>query len=122
MYGKDVAPGEQGQKSQVAPAGLLLECVHHSSSQRAGAVQCPRFATPEGAEQVGMTAVSKGRPSHMREQLADQEVADAHAMRRGETANVAGEAFRLRSTDSERLEGVQPGSEERRVGKEGRSR
>src|SRR5262249_24991769 len=104
MYGKDVTPRQQGQEPQVVPASLLLECVHHSSSQRAGAVRCPRFATPEGAEQVGMTAVSKVRPSHRGEQLGDHEVADAHAMRRGERANVAGEAFRLRSTDSERLE------------------
>jgi hypothetical protein len=62
------------------------------------------FATPEGTEQVGITAVSKVRPSHMRKQLADHKVADAHAMRRGETANVAGEAFRLRSSDSDGLD------------------
>src|SRR2546425_11708302 len=33
VYGKDLGPGQQRQESQVAPASLLLESVHHSSSQ-----------------------------------------------------------------------------------------
>ena len=33
MYGNDLAPYQQRQESQVAPAGLLLEGVHHSSSE-----------------------------------------------------------------------------------------
>ena len=36
-----------------------------------------------------MTAVGAVRGSDMRKQLADDEVANAHAMRRGETADVA---------------------------------
>ena len=36
-----------------------------------------------------MIALAQVRASGMRKQLADDEVADAHAMRRGETANVA---------------------------------
>jgi hypothetical protein len=51
-----------------------------------------------------MTAVGQVRASDVRKQLVDHEVADAHAMRRGETADVAGEAFGLRSTDSDGLE------------------
>jgi hypothetical protein len=51
-----------------------------------------------------MTAVGQVRASNMRQQLADHQVADAHAMCRGEAADVAGEAFRLRGTNSDRLE------------------
>ena len=51
-----------------------------------------------------MTAAGAVLGPDMRKQLADHEVADAHAMRRGETANLAGEAFGLRSTDSDGLE------------------
>jgi len=51
-----------------------------------------------------MTAVGAVRGSDTRKQLADHEVADAHAMRRRETADVAGEAFCLRSSDSDGLE------------------
>ena len=48
-----------------------------------------------------MSAVGQVRPCHMRKQLADHEVPDAHAMRRGEARDVTGEAFRLRSTDAD---------------------
>ncbi len=51
-----------------------------------------------------MSAVGQVRPCHMRKQLADHEVPDAHAMRRGEARDVTGEAFRLRSTDADGLE------------------
>jgi len=51
-----------------------------------------------------MTAVGAVLGPDMRKQLADHEVADAHAMRHGETANVAGEAFGLRSTNPDGLD------------------
>jgi hypothetical protein len=51
-----------------------------------------------------MTAIGQVRASDVRQQFADHEVADAHAMCRGEAADVAGEAFRLRSTNSDGLE------------------
>jgi hypothetical protein len=51
-----------------------------------------------------MTAIAEVRAPDMRQQLTDHEVPDAHAMRRSETANVAGEAFGLRSSDSDGLE------------------
>jgi len=51
-----------------------------------------------------MSVVGQVRASDVRQQLVKYEVADAHAMRRGETANVAGEAFGLRGTDSDGLE------------------
>jgi hypothetical protein len=40
-----------------------------------------------------MWAVGQVRASDVRQQFVDYEVADAHAVRRGETADVAGEAF-----------------------------
>jgi hypothetical protein len=78
--------------------------VHHLSSRRAGAVQGTRLAAPEVIEQVGMTAIGQVRAPDARKQLVEHEVADAHAMHRGETADVLGEAFGLRSTDSNGLE------------------
>ena len=57
----------------------------------------------ERQKAVGRSAAVAVRGSDMRKQLADHEVADAHTMCRGGTANVAGEAFGLRCTDSDGL-------------------
>ena len=89
------------------PAGQALKPAHHLARQRASAVESSGLITPEGREQIRVTAIRQVRTAEERHQLADHEVAHADAVCLGEAADVAGQAFGFRGADADRLEGVQ---------------